>query len=53
MIDKIEKRCGGSTQSGYKKVCDVAYAAPSFAAPTSSHMHSLPVPDSWTSETCR
>ena len=53
VIDKIEKRCWNSTQSWYKKVCDVAYAAPSFAAPTSSHMHSLPVPDSWTSETCR
>lgn len=49
---KLEKNCGGGG-GGYTKVCDVAYAAPSFAAPTSSHMHSLPVPDSWTSETCR
>lgn len=53
VVDIIEKRCWNSSQPWYSKVCDVAYAAPSFAAPTSSHMHSIPVPDSWTSEMCR
>ncbi len=52
-IAKMEKRCWNSSQSWYKKVCDVAYAGLSFVAPTNSHMHSISVPDSWTSETCR
>jgi Tfp pilus assembly protein PilX len=49
---RVVETAVAATSPDYK-VCYGAYASPSFASASNSHMFETVVPDSWTNETCR